>query len=306
MLAHRILENGQTGLNGHRAHHTLNGGNSHNDHNNHAYVQAAIGCPFKIRSADYKLQPAPADASQQHTFEVTTPAASPDATSSTAAEAPLGPLTAFVGKFQGLGFNTIFRPNSGPPVPQADRTIFPTAITPPPPQNPNEQTLELNLTTETLTFAPSLQQVPNRGLINQGDIVLNGIPYEQRVSDVTNSATGKGDGPPQPIHFENGLFMHVPASSTPDVGAYVTFHHIRIKASGLSGVAAFTQLKLILAAPFAAWAPFLTGPPSMRSVWCPRPRSLGHPPSHPSASSHSLSRPSRARNRRASRLPTLG
>lgn len=223
-----IHENGHNGNNAHIAHH---------DHNIHSAKAHPLGCPFKIRSADFKLKPASTTRStQEQHFLRTTPQQpledgfvtvsshdGPSSTPSAAAvvEAPLGPLSAFVGKFQGIGFNTIFRPNSGPPVPEADRTIFPTAINPPAPNAPHEQTLELNLTTETLAFLPSLAQVPNRGLIKQGDIVLNGIPYEQRVFDVTNTATGKADGPPQPIHFENGLFMHVPASKTPNVGAYV-------------------------------------------------------------------------------------
>lgn len=220
--------NGHNGNNGH---------DDHDDHNIHLSKAHPLGCPFKIRSADFKLKPASTTGNipelhllrttPQQPFEDGFVAISSNDGSvsnpSAAAfvEAPLGPLSAFVGKFQGIGFNTIFRPNSGPPVPEADRTIFPTAISPPAPNPPHEQTLELNLTTETLEFLPSLAQVPNRGLIKQGDIILNGIPYEQRVFDVTNMATGKADGPPQPIHFENGLFMHVPASKTPDVGAYV-------------------------------------------------------------------------------------
>lgn len=203
--------------NDHDAH---NDDNGHNDQRIQASMTPPIGCPFKIRSADFKLQPGPVDK-----IEITQALESlstvPTTTSSSAKEAPLGPLSAFVGKFRGVGFNTIFRPNSGPPVPETDRTLFHAAVNPPPPSPPNEQTLELNLTTETLTFAPSLAQVFNRGLIKQGDIVLNGIPYEQRVFDVSNTTTGKADGVPQAIHFENGLFMHVPSSTTPNIGAYV-------------------------------------------------------------------------------------
>lgn len=85
---------------------------------------------------------------------------------------------------------------------------------------PNENVLELNLTVETLKFGEPLCQVPNRGFDKQGDIVLNGVPYQQEVSDVTNLATGKGDRTPVGIHFENGLWMMVPASKNPDVPEY--------------------------------------------------------------------------------------
>lgn len=200
--------------------------NSDNGRTTHTAITPPAGCPFKIRSADYKLHPAPT--CDEHVATTDAGLVSFAAVSATSAnnpfspqEAPLGPLSAFKGTFRGIGFNAIFRPNSGPPVPEADRTLFHAAVDPPPPTTPHEQTLELNLTTETLTFAPSLAQVPNRGLVKQGDINLNGIPYEQRVFDVTNTATGKADGVPQAIHFETGLFMHVPASSTPSIGAYV-------------------------------------------------------------------------------------
>src|SRR5271166_1876528 len=56
---------------------------------------------------------------------------------------PLGPLNAFTGTFVGNGFNTIFRPKS-------------TGL---------DNLLELNLTSETLSFMKSLGQVPNRGMV---------------------------------------------------------------------------------------------------------------------------------------------
>jgi hypothetical protein len=130
----------------------------------------------------------------------------------TEAAPPLGVLSNFTGTFAGTGFNTIFRPNSKAPT----TTTFPIPVTQPvaPPQPPNENVLELNLTTETLTFSGPLGDVPNRGLINQNDIHLNGVPYVQAINDVTNLTTGKGDDKPQPIHFEPGLWMNVPATTT--------------------------------------------------------------------------------------------
>ncbi len=123
---------------------------------------------------------------------------------------PLGVLSHFAGTFAGSGFNTIFRPNSAPPT----TTNFPNPVTPPPPTPPSENVLELNLTKETLSFSSSLGNVPNRGLESQNDIFLNGVPYVQAISDVTNLETGKGDGKPTAIHFEPGLWMHIPATTT--------------------------------------------------------------------------------------------
>ena len=40
------------------------------------------------------------------------------------------------------------------------------------------------------------------------------MPYVQTISDVTNPATGKADAPATGIHFEPGLWMRVPASTT--------------------------------------------------------------------------------------------
>src|ERR1700730_3108709 len=60
----------------------------------------------------------------------------------------LGPLAAFVGNWQGQGFNTIFRP---------DNTSTPTPFNPP---IVSDNVLELNLTEETLSFSSSLGAIP--------------------------------------------------------------------------------------------------------------------------------------------------
>ncbi len=110
----------------------------------------------------------------------------------------LGPLKAFVGTWTGTGFNTIFRPDS---------TQTPTAL---PVAVGGDNILELNLTSETLSFSPSLGRVPNRGMV-QGDAFLNGVPYLQSISDTTTSpATG--------IHLEPGLWMIVPSTTDPTEG----------------------------------------------------------------------------------------
>ena len=116
---------------------------------------------------------------------------------------PLGVLDNFQGTFAGNGFNMIFRPQSS-----ATPTKFPNN----PLKGEPDNVLELNLTTETLSFAKALGKVPNRGLFEQEDITLNGIPYVQTIEDVTNPDTGKDDNPPVNIHFEPGLWMRVPVS----------------------------------------------------------------------------------------------
>jgi len=109
----------------------------------------------------------------------------------------LGPLEAFKGTFLGHGFNTIFRPQN---------SSTPTDL--PVPQPNSDNILELNLTIESLSFSNSLGAVPNRGEV-QGDIFLNGVPYLQSISDVTDPAN------PTPIHLEPGLWVIVPPTTDP-------------------------------------------------------------------------------------------
>jgi hypothetical protein len=111
----------------------------------------------------------------------------------------LGPLADFRGTFRGNGFNTIFRP---------DNTKTPTAL---PKPVTSDNILELNLTSETLSFSPSLGSVPNRGEV-QGDIFLNGVPYLQMINDITVPTQPVG------IHVEPGLWMIVPATTDPQEG----------------------------------------------------------------------------------------
>lgn len=118
--------------------------------------------------------------------------------------APLGPLAAFVGDWIGNGFNTIFRPQN---------PITPTPLPHPDPNSDN--ILELNLTSETLSFSPPLGSVPNRGTNPQKDLFLNGVPYVQRVDDITIPGERVG------IHFEPGIWIHVPATNVPEIGETV-------------------------------------------------------------------------------------
>jgi len=118
--------------------------------------------------------------------------------------APLGPLAAFTGDWAGNGFNTIFRPDNA-----LTPTILPNPIPPPPP--PRDNVLELNLTSESLQFSKNLGSVPNRGTNPQGDIFLNAVPYLQTINDITVHGEKIG------IHFEPGMWVHVPATTVPPI-----------------------------------------------------------------------------------------
>ena len=116
---------------------------------------------------------------------------------------PLGPLANFVGKWKGGGFNTIFRP---------DNAKSASSMKLPKPLPAGDNLLELNLTSEVLTFSKSLGSVPNRGLATQADAFLNGVPYLQVINDVTTPGQAVG------IHVEPGIWMMVPATTAPAEG----------------------------------------------------------------------------------------
>lgn len=123
---------------------------------------------------------------------------------------PLGPLATFTGAWIGSGFNTIFRPLSG---------------------GGPDNILELNLTSEQLTFSADLGSVPNRGFV-QPDIFFNGVPYLQAISDVTS-------GPAVGIHVEPGIWIAVPSTTNPrEVATFTRMasipHGVTIEAQGTS------------------------------------------------------------------------
>lgn len=132
-----------------------------------------------------------------------------------------GPLAAFTGNFTGNGFNTIFRPDN-----TVTPTVLPTPVT-------SDNILELNLTQESLAFSPSLGSVPNRGTNPQGDIFLNGVPYLQTVTDITNPLQPTG------IHAEPGIWIIIPATKDPEEGVTLARmasipHGTTIEAQGTS------------------------------------------------------------------------
>jgi LysM repeat protein len=156
----------------------------------------------------------------------------------------LGPLAAFKGTFTGRGFNTIFRPQN---------SFTPTELTVPQPNSDN--ILELNLTVESLSFSDTLGSVPNRGR-QQADIFLNGVPYLQSISDVTD---------PQkvtPIHLEPGLWVIVPPTTDPPQPANTVArmasipHGTTINAPGtFFSVAGGPQINPVDITPFPIGAP---------------------------------------------------
>lgn len=131
-------------------------------------------------------------------------------------------IARFIGAFSGPGFNLIFRPHS-------DKTKD---------KKPKDDLLELNLTHELWTFPQAVADLgkvfnrvakPGTGGQNRKDAILRGIPYTQIVRDVTNPDAGTrvrvdrlgnsiNRNPDvkkliQDIHFEPGLFMHIPWST---------------------------------------------------------------------------------------------
>jgi len=108
---------------------------------------------------------------------------------------PLGLLAPLGGKWQGHGFNQIFRPFR--PFSQSDDF--------------SDNFLELNLTDETLEFTEIPGEIPNRGLL-QSDVSLFGLTYLQQVSDSNVKDT---EGHPAGIHIEPGIWLNIPSTTAP-------------------------------------------------------------------------------------------
>jgi hypothetical protein len=104
---------------------------------------------------------------------------------------PLGLLTDLVGKWVGTGFNQIWRPLNTPPT--------------------QDHFLELNETSEEITFIEIPGDIPNRGLL-QDAINLHGMTYLQVIKD----ANAKGpNGKPAGLHIEPGIWVSVPLTANP-------------------------------------------------------------------------------------------
>nr|WP_269328566.1 heme-binding protein [Kineosporia babensis] len=145
---------------------------------------------------------------------------------------PLGRLADLEGKWQGTGFNVIWRPHFHPEV---------------------RHFLELNLTEETFEFQRIAGAIPNRGLV-QKDINMFGLNYLQQITDRN---TGAG------LHFEPGIFARVPATTNPKEGATIVRmasipHGTTILAQGNSTAADETPRPVI---PRTDIVPFFSGNP---------------------------------------------
>ena len=163
----------------------------------------------------------------------------------------LGGIAGFTGTFRGNGLNTIFRPQ--------DFAVTPTPL-PSPATGPDDNILEINLTEETLAFSKALGSIPNRGMV-QGDAFLNGIPYVQKINDVSVPASPIG------IHFEPGIWLSVPATTVPPEGATIVRmasipHGTTIEAQGTSfTVAGGPHIDPVNITPFPIGS---TGPPPFK------------------------------------------
>jgi hypothetical protein len=99
-------------------------------------------------------------------------------------------------KWEGTGFNMIWRPNFGNA------------------SGSSRHFLQLNMTSETLDFKEisGATGIANRGLL-QPDIFLGGVAYTQEIND---SFDNSGQ------HFEPGVFNNVPATSDPNEPVTIT------------------------------------------------------------------------------------
>jgi hypothetical protein len=150
----------------------------------------------------------------------------------------LGPLRGFVGtqkirKWQGSGFNLIWRPNFGGDF------------------GPQDFFLELNLTDEELTFTDITGTgIANRGLL-QKSIFLGGLGYLQTIKD-------KFDNSDQ--HFEPGVWANAPATANPDENPTVIRmgsipHGTTINMQGVGFSAAAPQFDVASITPFQIGSP---------------------------------------------------
>ncbi|KAI4602602.1 hypothetical protein KJ359_007818 [Pestalotiopsis sp. 9143b] len=130
---------------------------------------------------------------------------------------PFFPLKQFNRPYFGIGFNMIFRPRAS----TKDEIVT---------LGPKDNELQLSLTTEQVTFGGPLGEVPNRGFMGQPGITVTGMPYVQTVQDTSTKPT------PCDIHFEPGVWLHVPKSTSPNKDTIVRMatipHGTTINAQG--------------------------------------------------------------------------
>jgi hypothetical protein len=149
---------------------------------------------------------------------------------------PYAPINILEGKWEGKGFNQIWRPFFGA----------------------SDHFLELNETIESLEFVKIPGDIPNRGLL-QVDINLHGLRYLQQIQDA--NVLGPNNKPAG-IHVEPGLWITVPPTTSPQDP--VTIARMGDIPHGTSFVAQGSALPTINGAPpFAAVniTPFIIGQP---------------------------------------------
>ncbi|TVY68040.1 hypothetical protein Focb16_v002161 [Fusarium oxysporum f. sp. cubense] len=103
---------------------------------------------------------------------------------------------------------TVLQPTHQEPLSRNPKTI--TQFPKTPTDSSTSNLLQLNLTGETQVFSKLLEHVPNRGLFDQADIDLIGLPYTQSIVDAMPNPDGTVPEKPPNIHFEPGLWMRVP------------------------------------------------------------------------------------------------
>lgn len=107
------------------------------------------------------------------------------------------PLALLLGTWVGHGFNLIWRPHHGAP---------------------DDHFLQLNLTSEHLTFHAIGGPVPNRGLV-QRDTNLSGVRYLQQIHDDSGFPPPEGGGA---LHLEPGFWLKTPPTTRPRSGETIT------------------------------------------------------------------------------------
>ena len=160
------------------------------------------------------------------------PTAAPAVVATAVQSAPdLGLLAPLLGKWQGKGFNVIWRPNNS---------------------TGSDHFLELNLTDETLEYKPIDGDIPNRGL-RQGDISMRGMYYLQQIADSVSK---------QGLHLETGIWAIVPPTVNPlEPETFVRMASIPHGTSMLAQGTALTSAGAPLIPPVSI-APFLTAVPT--------------------------------------------
>jgi hypothetical protein len=145
------------------------------------------------------------------------------------------PLQLLPGVWTGAGFNQIWRPH-----------------------HRLGHFLQLNLTSETLTFNSIGGPVPNRGL-DQPDIDLHGVRYLQQIHDNSGFPPPDGGGA---LHLEPGFFLEVPPTTAPRRG--MTIARLASIPHGttvlLEGTAELTEGKPDI--PATSITPFTIGSPA--------------------------------------------